>query len=765
MDSPTGLRCDWRVHSCSSEAEVHEASNALKDELYRVWQTAEPAEEAWLVLEAHPPAAFCEMQIVNAGSALVELFGLRDEEACPDEDDGYQMLLSTQQLMSAKDLLNKSNRNRSFTYSTSDKLSQLAAQHRWKQIRVSCRQPFGTEEQKTCIGLSRLSFKLCKTSAEVAAEAAEAHLQENLKTGLAKMFPKGTSDNGCKIYSQVTEPSRLIPTLKVKQEVVPRTIGGHAESPLIACGKRRLPTWQSPSKQVKKKDGGKEVDAGREVISSEEGDGIVDTDMGYSSEPKGGGPRPVVSVERSAEGSQKKNMAPKANRSEGKEPVTPIRKWEKKSTTELLTPSSDPGSNQDNEASKSAQAKGLSTRGKKTLEPCKGNGSQRPCSHQSSKDAQSRHTSINPQTPDHHHSSRDTHLDSQVIRGSEKKHERQPKSPPSESIGRPSQGDMGMHESRRTNQTAPSFSKFLDGVVFAISGLVNPERADIREKALQMGGQYRPDWCSDCTLLVCAFANTPKYNQVKNDNGTIVSKDWILECHQQKKLVEIDKYLMHAGKPWRQVGASITDEPDDDAPDQSSLLSSLRSCKSKTTTLASLSQVQQWVCEDLSSSITWLQQQENKPEAEELKSVAIQGIQLCLDDTIECLKNKQSIKNILESWDFVPRAVRELAGREERAENARKPSNGPDMLCEAERLKWVYLTELEKLTNTEELTSHFAGEQGKQAHVDEEVDDATDVMSNDMSSDMLDLESDGTEVLEEDDIKEAEETISKMLAG
>ena len=68
------------------------------------------------------------------------------------------------------------------------------------------------------------------------------------------------------------------------------------------------------------------------------------------------------------------------------------------------------------------------------------------------------------------------------------------------------------------------FTWWQNGVVFALSGLVNPERANIRETALQMGAQYRPDWTSDCTLLVCAFANTPKFNQVKNNNGTIVSK-------------------------------------------------------------------------------------------------------------------------------------------------------------------------------------------------------------------------------------------------
>lgn len=63
-----------------------------------------------------------------------------------------------------------------------------------------------------------------------------------------------------------------------------------------------------------------------------------------------------------------------------------------------------------------------------------------------------------------------------------------------------------------------------DGVVFAISGLQNPERGHLRDNALEMGARYQSDWNSDCTLLVCAFADTPKFKQVKAAGGTIVSK-------------------------------------------------------------------------------------------------------------------------------------------------------------------------------------------------------------------------------------------------
>lgn len=63
-----------------------------------------------------------------------------------------------------------------------------------------------------------------------------------------------------------------------------------------------------------------------------------------------------------------------------------------------------------------------------------------------------------------------------------------------------------------------------EGVVFALSGLVNPERSTLRSQALEMGAEYRADWTPDCTLLVCAYPNTPKFRQVAGDCGTIVSK-------------------------------------------------------------------------------------------------------------------------------------------------------------------------------------------------------------------------------------------------
>lgn len=88
-------------------------------------------------------------------------------------------------------------------------------------------------------------------------------------------------------------------------------------------------------------------------------------------------------------------------------------------------------------------------------------------------------------------------------------------------------------------KTYKPFRKLLEGVVLTISGIQNPERGNLRSKALEMGAKYRGDWDNTCTHLICAFRNTPKYNQVQGI-GKIVKRDWVLQCHANK---------MHI--PWR----------------------------------------------------------------------------------------------------------------------------------------------------------------------------------------------------------------------
>ncbi|KAL4224049.1 positive regulation of DNA ligase [Mactra antiquata] len=97
------------------------------------------------------------------------------------------------------------------------------------------------------------------------------------------------------------------------------------------------------------------------------------------------------------------------------------------------------------------------------------------------------------------------------------------------------------------------FRKLMDKVVFVMSGYQNPYRAELRDRAVAMGATYKPDWGKGCTHLICAFVNTPKYQQVSG-KGRIVDKKWINDCYKQKKLL-----------PWRNYRLGDAESPDEDS--------------------------------------------------------------------------------------------------------------------------------------------------------------------------------------------------------
>lgn len=62
---------------------------------------------------------------------------------------------------------------------------------------------------------------------------------------------------------------------------------------------------------------------------------------------------------------------------------------------------------------------------------------------------------------------------------------------------------------------------------------------------LKVTCQFEPSFPKENNVLYitrCAFANTPKYQQVKG-KGRIVTKKWIIDCSKQKKLLPWRKYV------------------------------------------------------------------------------------------------------------------------------------------------------------------------------------------------------------------------------
>ncbi|KAK9229219.1 hypothetical protein WN944_022178 [Citrus x changshan-huyou] len=292
-----------------------------------------------------------------------------------------------------------------------------------------------------------------------------------------------------------------------------------------------------------------------------------------------------------------------------------------------------------------------------------------------------------------------------------------------------------------SSSRANNFSKLLEGVVFVLSGFVNPERSTLRSRAIEMGADYQADWNSNCTLLVCAFPNTPKFRQVEADCGTIVSKEWILECYNQKKLVDIDSYLMHAGKPWRK--SYISHKTSQEYLQKDPHLENVRRLKnnhhpgqlpshppscslftnfdlfhvsyveqSKASNPSkekfSPSELKKWAADDLKKTISWLESQEEKPEQSEIKQIAAEGILTCLQDAIDSLEQNQDIQQIPEQWQCVPRVVEELAKLEGTKKVPASPSK-KDLCKRAKACKKIYEEELGKLDNeTREKTTQRA---------------------------------------------------------
>ncbi|NWT80315.1 XRCC1 protein, partial [Lanius ludovicianus] len=70
------------------------------------------------------------------------------------------------------------------------------------------------------------------------------------------------------------------------------------------------------------------------------------------------------------------------------------------------------------------------------------------------------------------------------------------------------------------------------GVVLVLSGFENPLRSQLRAAAVALGAEYRPDWTSDSTHLVCAFPRTPKAARARQLGGLLVGPAWIWDCQK-----------------------------------------------------------------------------------------------------------------------------------------------------------------------------------------------------------------------------------------
>ncbi|XP_074285285.1 DNA-repair protein XRCC1 [Silene latifolia] len=327
------------------------------------------------------------------------------------------------------------------------------------------------------------------------------------------------------------------------------------------------------------------------------------------------------------------------------------------------------------------------------------------------------------------------------------------------------EGSGGKKKASSAGPSSFNFSKLLDGVVFALSGFVNPERGNLRSQALEMGAEYKQDWNPDCTLLVCAFPNTPKFRQVEADGGTIVSKDWIKECYTQKKLVDIETYLMHIGKPWRKSSVSLEENQACETPQpnishkhevkrsgrQSNAPSSAKEMSiEKAKGLKekfSPSKVKKWAMDDLNKTLAWLESQEEKPEPCEIRNVAAEGILTCLQDAVDLLDQDKDLQLLTEQWNMVPQVVDEII----KVQAIGTSTSNEDLHKQALTCKKIYEEKYR------DLSDGSISEEPKPSRLDKGKDKLNTV------SESRDYDSDETVEMTEDEINDAYNSVASSV--
>ncbi|XP_011505523.1 PREDICTED: DNA repair protein XRCC1 [Ceratosolen solmsi marchali] len=101
-------------------------------------------------------------------------------------------------------------------------------------------------------------------------------------------------------------------------------------------------------------------------------------------------------------------------------------------------------------------------------------------------------------------------------------------------------------QSVKINKYTKPFGKLFDGISFSLSGYVNPQRDEIRRKALKMGAKYIVDpnlTNNKCTHLICRFKKTPKSEYLKG-HCKIVDHKFIEDCFNKRKRIPWRRYAL-----------------------------------------------------------------------------------------------------------------------------------------------------------------------------------------------------------------------------
>ncbi|KAN0037117.1 hypothetical protein ACTFIV_002452 [Dictyostelium citrinum] len=477
---------DLSVSCCSSESEYNKSSNVLLDDTYRIWQTKDKTGKAFIELQFPTPSLIHQIDITNAGSAFIEvLVGLVTWE--PTE---FLVLVPLTNFMSLSETTNKTNRNRMKSFNTS-KFSSQTVPRKWERVRIVCSQPwlddnlgislvkiYAPPSNKSTGSSTRLSLSSSASSSNVTPQI------KSEKLGSDSNETDLTDISNSNLMDTSVESDPNVPLKSDKTQVL-----------------SFVPELKRSNSATQKK-----LSKSATMMLSNPLPGQV---LVINQKSKGINKEPEKEIETEEEDEDQKIEIKKKLDQQQKQQSSS--QQQKKSSQQSLSSSSSSSS------SSSQQQKTPQKQKSKLVEP--------------------------KQSDD------DSMQDIKIVNNNNKNETKSTQRKPLEKLTNTNDGetdeecdDLQVIATPKQQQKLTPFGNLLKGVVLVIGGIQNPQRGEIREKALEMGAGYKPDWCREATHLVTPFKGTDKFKIAQKSGGSIVKPKWIEDCYKLKSRLPIKNY-------------------------------------------------------------------------------------------------------------------------------------------------------------------------------------------------------------------------------
>ncbi|XP_077292431.1 DNA repair protein XRCC1-like isoform X2 [Arctopsyche grandis] len=497
------IKIDYIV-SFSSEQPEYPANNLLSKEIVnKRWVGQEKGSSSnSVVFQLEKSTQITSIHVGNFHSAFIEVLVGRSEAA----DQKYEVLLVMSSFMSPADSRNSVNISSVRTF-THDKLAPTIRDEKWDRIRIVCTQPYNRHVQ---YGLSFIHFFNSDSASNASTSKAPQTSKQTTMLGRFKL--KNDSDDEDSALS--FKPGELFARLKQKNTSMDAQIR-NASSPhnLSKDSSNLFMKTSRPSVTKKTVDDVKNTEE-LETLSRKRDQIMYTNEDGERNEK-------IDNIIEKDKIEKAKNNQEKPSKPEKKSTVSKINDLFGFGYSDKPVKKSNIKENSNTLVSKAST---------NSLTSVKTPQSNKESLASTSKNTSSVKTNVNNDRNKHTNSVSNTNVknnDRNVLK-------RQNSSDSSSSSS--NKRLCAPNNDTSTHSDVIQGPNCFEGIVFVISGYINPKRSNLRDMALSLGAKYRPDWGPSCTHLICACPNTPKHDQVRRESkfAIVVTGEWIEECNKEK---------------------------------------------------------------------------------------------------------------------------------------------------------------------------------------------------------------------------------------